>query len=239
MMASKKRAIITVAVALTVAAATASARAQDQASAEQPPPATSISKPAATPPSSAAPSSAAKDAAAAIDNKPFVPPMLSPARASAVTSASSAAIAGHHDQEDVKALHDPALRQKVKDVLTKLSPERARLDHDYQQAAALFPSFCKDWERKLRDRETNNVAHLIWKLENGFETALYTGYGPVESCEAHQSDQGFSIGKLTYEEFHYLIKGKTMDEAAHSKATPVDDTHTTEIFRWEKGKWFY
>lgn len=239
MMASKKRAIITVAVALTVVAATASVRAQDQTAAGEPAPATSISKPAAAPPSPVAPASAAKDAAAVIDNKPFVPPMLSPARASAVTSAASAAIAGHHDQADVKALHDPALRQKVKDVLTKLTPERARLDHDYQQAALLFPSFCKDWERKLRDRESNNVAHLIWKLENGFETALYTGYGPVETCETHQSDQGFSIGKLTYEEFHYRMKGKTLDEAKATKATPVDDTHTTEIFRWDKGKWFY
>ena len=138
-----------------------------------------------------------------------------------------------------KTLQDPNLRQKVKDVLTKLTPERMRMNKEYQQAAAAFPSFCKDWERKLHDREANNINHLIWKMENGLDTALYTGYGPVKSCETHQSDQGFSIGKLSYEEFHYLMKGKTEDEAKHTQATPVDDTHTTEIFRWDKGKWFY
>jgi len=140
---------------------------------------------------------------------------------------------------DLKALRDPALQQKTKDVLATLSPERRRLDKEYQEAAALFPSFCKDWERKLRDREANNIEHLVWKLENGFQTALYTGYSKVESCESHQSPQGFSIGKLSYEEFHYLMKGKTADEAKQTKGTQVDDTHTTEIFRWDKGKWFY
>ncbi len=140
---------------------------------------------------------------------------------------------------DLKALNDPTPRQKTKDVLATLSPERRRLDREYQQAAAVFPSFCKDWEQKLRDRQANNIEHLMLKLENGFETALYTGYGPVESCETHQSPQGFSIGKLSYEEFHYLIKEKTLDEAKHSTGTKVDDTHTTEIFRWDKGKWFY
>jgi hypothetical protein len=140
---------------------------------------------------------------------------------------------------DLKPLQDPGLQQKTKDVLTSLSPERRRLDHEYQEAAGLFPAFCKDWEQKLRDREANNIEHLAWKLENGFETANYTGYSQVESCESHQSPQGFSIGKLSYEEFHYLIKEKTLDEAKHSKGTRVDDTHTTEIFRWDKGKWFY
>ena len=136
-------------------------------------------------------------------------------------------------------LNDPALRQKVQDVLTKLSPERTRMNAEFREASALFPSFCKDWEQKLRDRETNNLQHIIWKVENGLETALYIGYSGVESCESHQSPQGFSIGKLTYEEFHYKVKGKTVDEAKHDKATPVDALHTTEIFRWEKGKWFY
>ena len=155
-------------------------------------------------------------------------------------SASASSVATPEQKpSDLKALNDPALQQKTKDVLTTLSPERRRLDSEYQQAAAVFPSFCKDWEQKLRDREANNIEHLMWKLENGFETALYIGYSSVESCETHQSPQGFSIGKLSYEEFHYLIKEKTLDEAKHSKGTKVDDTHTTEIFRWEKGKWFY
>jgi hypothetical protein len=154
--------------------------------------------------------------------------------------ASAPSVATHEQKpSDLKALNDPTLQQKAKDVLATLSPERRRLDREYQQAAAMFPSFCKDWEQKLRDRQANNIEHLMLKLENGFETALYTGYGPVESCETHQSPQGFSIGKLSYEEFHYLIKEKTLDEAKHSTGTKVDDTHTTEIFRWDKGKWFY
>ena len=140
---------------------------------------------------------------------------------------------------DLKALHDPGLQQQTNAVLTALSPERQRLNREYQEAAALFPPFCKDWEQKLRDREANNIEHIMWKLENGFETALYTGYSQVESCETHQSPQGFSIGKLSYEEFHYLIKEKTLEEAKHAKGARVDDTHTTEIFRWDKGKWFY
>jgi hypothetical protein len=154
-------------------------------------------------------------------------------------SASAATATSEQKPSDLKSLHDPALQQQTKDVLTTLSPERRRLDREFQQASALFPAFCKDWEQKLRDRETNNIEHLELKLENGFETALYTGYSQVESCEAHQSPQGFSIGKLSYEEFHYLIKEKTLDEAKHAKGNKVDDTHTTEIFRWDKGKWFY
>jgi hypothetical protein len=150
-----------------------------------------------------------------------------------------AAMSPEEKASAAKTLRDPTLRQKVNDVLTKLTPERMRLNKEYQQAAALFPAFCKDWERKLHDREANNIDHLMWKVENGLATALYTGYGPVKTCETHQSDQGFSIGKLSYEEFHYLMKGKTEDEAKHTQATPVDDTHTTEIFRWDKGKWFY
>jgi hypothetical protein len=154
-------------------------------------------------------------------------------------SASAATATSEQKPSDLKSLHDPALQQQTKDVLTTLSPERRRLDREFQQASALFPAFCKDWEQKLRDREANNIEHLELKLENGFETALYTGYSPVESCESHQSPQGFSIGKLSYEEFHYLIKEKTLDEAKHAKGNKVDDTHTTEIFRWDKGKWFY
>src|SRR5215467_2656238 len=54
---------------------------------------------------------------------------------------------GQKPPPDLKALHDPALQQKTKDVLATLSPERRRLDKEYQEAAALFPSFCKDWEQ--------------------------------------------------------------------------------------------
>ena len=218
-MTSKNRSIGLVAVGLTMVVAVTLARAQD-------------------PNTPSDPGASATTITILKDSPPVTAPGSgSPAQPSAGSAGALAATP--QQKSDVKALHDPDLQQKVKDVLTTLTPERKRLDHEYQEAASLFPSFCKDWEQKLHDRETNNVEHIIWKLENGFETALYTGYGPVESCETHQSAQGFSIGKLSYEEFHYLIKAKSLDEAKHTKGTQVDDTHCTEIFRWEKGKWFY
>jgi hypothetical protein len=129
--------------------------------------------------------------------------------------------------------------QKLKTALHKLNPERLYLDHEYKKAAAAFPAFCNKWEGYLHDRETNNINHIAWRFENGYETALYTGYSTIESCQAHQSPGGYALGKISYEEFHYLIKAKTKDEALKTKAKPIDDTHTTEIFRWDKGKWFY
>ncbi|HTR60345.1 MAG TPA: hypothetical protein VMH37_01510 [Candidatus Binataceae bacterium] len=215
MMTSNKRAFSGLAVALTFVAMATVARAQDQGAAS-----TTISK---VPPASDTTN----------------PPASTGVGSHLAAVPAVAAMSPEDKAEAAKTLRDPNLRQKVKDVLTKLTPERARLNKEYQQAAALFPAFCKDWERKLHDREANNINHLMWKVENGFDTALYTGYGPVKTCETHQSDQGFSIGKLSYEEFHYLMKGKTEDEAKHTPAATVDDTHTTEIFRWDKGKWFY
>jgi len=211
MITSKKRAIGCLAVALMLVGVTTFARAEDQNSASS-----TISKGDAATTSDIS-------AGAPQAPSPEAPPAVSPGDKSTAT----------------KTLTDSTLREKVKEVLTKLTPERMRLNREYQQAAGLFPAFCKDWERMLHDREANNIQHIVWRLENGFETALYTGYSGVKTCEAHQSPEGFSIGKLSYEEFHYLIKAKTLDEAKHTTATPVDDTHTTEIFRWEKGKWFY
>ncbi len=130
------------------------------------------------------------------------------------------------------------IRERVKAVVKRLNPARLLMDRQYAKAAAAFPAFCKNWEQKLKEREQNNLAHIAWRFDNGFQTALYTGYSTVESCESHQSAQGFAIGKLSYEEYHYLIKAKTVDDERTAKATPVDDTHTTEIFRWDKGKWF-
>jgi len=226
MMTSKKRAIPIFAAALTFVAMATVTRAQDQSAAL-----TSISK---TPPPSD--TTISKPSASADNTGPSAGPTLG-SHLAAVPAV--AAMSPEDKASAAKTLKDPKLRQKVADVLIKLTPERIRLNKEYQQAALLFPAFCKDWERKLHDREANNINHLIWKMENGIDTALYTGYGPVKTCETHQSDQGFSIGKLSYEEFHYLMKGKTEDEAKHTPAATVDDTHTTEIFRWDKGKWFY
>jgi hypothetical protein len=131
------------------------------------------------------------------------------------------------------------LGQKVKALVAKLTPERIKMDREFKKASALFPDFCHHWEENLHDRETNNVKKLNFKEKDGFETATYTGYGKVAGCEAHQSKDGYSIGKLTYEEFIYYVVGKTREEATHAVPKQISDTHTTEIFRWENNKWFY
>jgi hypothetical protein len=131
------------------------------------------------------------------------------------------------------------LKTKVKAALQKVNPMRLLRDREFKKAAALFPDFCKDWERKLRDREVNNQSHIAWQQKDGWETGTYTGYSPVEQCECHQSRDGYSIGKVKYDEFKYYIVGKTTDEAKHAKPRVTDDTATTELFRWDKNAWFY
>ena len=131
------------------------------------------------------------------------------------------------------------LGQKVKALVAKLTPDRIKRDVEFRKASALFPDFCKHWEQDLRDRETNNLSNLKFVPKEGYQTATYTGYGKVAACESHQSKDGYSIGKITYEEFEYYIAGKSEAEARHSERKTVGDTHTTEIFRWDNGKWFY
>ncbi len=132
-----------------------------------------------------------------------------------------------------------SLKSKVKAALQKVNPLRLVRDREFKKAAALFPDFCKDWERKLHDREVNNQGHITWTMKDGWQTGTYTGYSPVQKCECHQSSDGYSIGKVTYDEFKYYIVGKTPDEAKHAKPKVTDDTATTELFRWDKEKWFY
>ncbi len=132
-----------------------------------------------------------------------------------------------------------SLKTKVKAALQKVNPLRMLRDREFKKAAAEFPSFCKDWERKLHDREVNNQSHIAWQTKDGWETGTYTGYSPVSQCECHQSSDGYSIGKVKYDEFKYYIVGKTPDEAKHAKPRVTDDTSTTELFRWDKEKWFY
>ena len=131
------------------------------------------------------------------------------------------------------------LGQKVKALVAELTPDRIKRDIEFRKASALFPDFCKHWEQDLHDRETNNLSKLKFVPKEGYETATYTAYGKVSGCESHQSKDGYSIGKITYEEFQYYIVGKSEDEARHAAPRTVSDTHTTEIFRCDNGKWFY
>lgn len=131
------------------------------------------------------------------------------------------------------------LGQRVKALVAKYTPERVKRDLEFKKAAALFPDFCRHWEQDLREREANNLAKLKFILKDGFQTATYTGYGKVNGCESHQSRDGYSIGKITYEEFVYYLAGRSENEARHALPKTISDTRTTEIFRWDKDKWFY
>ncbi len=131
------------------------------------------------------------------------------------------------------------LRQKVKALVAQLTPDRIERDIEYKKASVLFPDFCKHWQQDLHDRELNNLSKLKFVLKDGFETTTYTAYGKIAACETHQSKDGYSIGKITYEEFEYYLAGKSEDEARHAQPRAILDTHTTEIFRWDQGKWFY
>jgi hypothetical protein len=131
------------------------------------------------------------------------------------------------------------LGQKVKALVTRLTPERIKRDIEFRKASALFPEFCRHWEQDLHERETNNLSNLKFSQRDGFETATYTAYGNIAACESHQSKDGYSIGKLTYEEYTYYLSGKSEDEARHARPKTMNDLRTTEIFRWDKGKWFY
>ena len=131
------------------------------------------------------------------------------------------------------------LGQKVKALVTRLTPDRIKRDIEFRKASALFPEFCRHWEQDLHDRETNNLSNLKFNEKDGYETATYTAYGKIAACESHQSKDGYSIGKITYEEFQYYIAGLSQAEARHAVPKIVSDTHTTEIFRWDNGKWFY
>ncbi len=123
--------------------------------------------------------------------------------------------------------------------MRKVDAFRRVRDQEFAKASALFPSFCQDWARKLHDREVNNQNHIAWQEKNGWETGTYTGYGPIQKCECHQSSDGYSIGKVTYDEFQYYVTGHTPDEAKHAAPRVTDSTATTELFRWDKNAWFY
>ena len=170
-------------------------------------------------PASAAPNPAGASSGATT-TAAMVPPL----------SAINQAKFGHDDS------NPSALKAELERLLARLTPFQR---HKYQLASAAFPSFCRDWERKLHDRETDNIAHIAWQQRGGYETASYVGYGPVESCTCKETQSGVPIGKLTYEEFSYYLVGKSLDEARLAKPKLLGQTNTLEIFSFEKDRWFY
>ena len=125
---------------------------------------------------------------------------------------------------------------EAKAILARLSLVQRR---KFERASTDFPAFCQDWERRLHEREVNNLAHMNWQKRGGYETASYTGYGKVESCETKESTKGVPIGKISYQEYNYYLAGKTLEEAEHATPKLVGRTNTLEIFSWEKNRWFY
>jgi len=68
---------------------------------------------------------------------------------------------------DTSSTANKTLRQRVKSMVEKLTPERIKRNREFRQAAATFPDFCKHWEQNLRDRERNNVAKLNFSQKDG------------------------------------------------------------------------
>ena len=166
-----------------------------------------------------------------------------PVHAQSQADANTSSVSGSDSAAATGAAAPPAakktLRQKVGTLIAKLTPDRIKRDIEFRKASALFPDFCKHWQQDLHDREVNNLSKLQFVEKEGFQTATYTGYGKIGECESHQSRDGYSIGRISYEEFVYYIAGKSEDDARHAPPKTVSDTHTTEIFRWDNGKWFY
>lgn len=125
---------------------------------------------------------------------------------------------------------------EVKAILAQLSIVQRR---KFERASADFPAFCQDWERKLHERELNNLDHINWQKRDGYETASYVAYSKVESCDTKESPEGVPIGKISYEEYNYYLAGKTLEEAKHVTPKLVSRTNTLEIFSWDRNRWFY
>jgi hypothetical protein len=128
------------------------------------------------------------------------------------------------------------LTAEVKALLAHLSSVQRR---KYERASADFPEFCQEWERRLHDREMNNLEHISWQRRSGYQTATYVAYSKVEACDTKETSRGVPIGKLSYEEYNYYLTGKTVDEAKHATPKLIGRTNTLEIFSWEKDRWFY
>jgi hypothetical protein len=102
-----------------------------------------------------------------------------------------------------------------------------------------FQAFCDEWMQKLRDRETYNTAHITWETHDGRVSGEYVGYGAEGSCIAREEPGKDPIGKITYRETRYRRDGATTAEALAAPATVLEQTDTTEIFRFGKGRWQY
>src|SRR5579885_3211798 len=128
----------------------------------------------------------------------------------------------------VTAATRPALARSSKDAVTA----------DYERAARALPEFCREWHSKLEERVSEQADLMEWQDREGWKTATYRGYGPIESCTCKLQD-GVPVGEITYQTIEYYLAGHTVEEARHARPIVAGRTHTIEILRWKDGRWVY
>ena len=109
-------------------------------------------------------------------------------------------------------------------------------------AAASFQHFCKDWMKKLDEREVRNRS-LAKAVSNGNELVMhYTGYGKTSlKCEVRETgvpSQPF-VGRLVYDEIEYQKAGATPSALSTKTPSVRARTEVMEIFRYDGKKWVY
>lgn len=158
---------------------------------------------------------------------------VQPAAVSAAAPLQSAPVAA-------QTASKPPVLERSKAALSRLNTKvSAATRHLFERASAAFPSFCEDWERKLRERERHNLSSIKWQDKSGWKIGYYVGYGKILLCQCEASTRGMPVGKLKYQETNYYLAGKTIDEALHALPKATDVTITTELFRWGKDNWVY
>jgi hypothetical protein len=159
-------------------------------------------------------------------------PGMKPAGAEASPPQSESATVDQDNDSDA-----PSGQYEIHKALQSFDSKPREGDDAFTRASGTFPAFCKDWERRLHDRQLNNLENMSWKDENGYKTGTYLGYSPIKTCNCKRSTGGVPIGELTYQETEYYLSGRTVEEARHADPKPIGITNTTEIFRWDSTKW--
>lgn len=155
------------------------------------------------------------------------------ARSDSNTNSDSSAKSDYAPQPASPSSGHYAIHEALKD----FHPPMRTGDDAFDRASESFPAFCKDWERRLHDRELNNEESVSWKDKDGYKTGTYLAYSPIKTCNCKRSTGGVPIGELTYQETEYYLAGRTVEEARHAQPKTVGVTNTTEIFRWDRTKW--
>lgn len=184
------------------------------------------------------PTTAALAVAAPINPSPVAPPNLgqaSPATAVVASTGSPALNVASTNNPVLKGLNGNGMQGSAQ----TLNPAMMRALKEFQVASASFPDFCRDWAHKLSVREHDNLGNIQWVMHDGVETGSYVGYSSIDSCTCKQASNGVSVGILTYKEFDYTLRGKSVEEAEHATPRAATVVPTREIFAYEKGKWFW